>query len=91
MGANLKRQIIEGVKQTWQQLNDFARSHYGRDNTEGQDTAADLDDQSQPDIAIDQSTSETSEGKMSCIFSFMSFRIDLTYFSSVLYRGSTCR
>eukprot|EP00118_Oscarella_pearsei_P009915 m.58461 g.58461 ORF g.58461 m.58461 type:complete len:968 (+) comp34815_c0_seq4:211-3114(+) len=28
MGTNLKRQIIKGVRQTWQTLNEFARSHY---------------------------------------------------------------
>jgi hypothetical protein len=65
MGANLKRQIIEGVKQTWQQLNEFARSHYRREDTDGQDTAVELDSsqqqQSEPEAVVEQSASETSE------------------------------
>ena len=66
MGANLKRQIIEGVKQTWQQLNDFARSHYRRDDTDGQDASVELDpsqqQQSEPEVIVEQSASEASEG-----------------------------
>ena len=44
MGANLKRQIIQGVRQTWQTLNEFARSHYSGAPTESatdEDVASD--------------------------------------------------
>ncbi|XP_062502045.1 phospholipase DDHD2-like isoform X2 [Corticium candelabrum] len=64
MGANLKRQIIQGVKQTWQQLNDFARSHYSKDNAEDQDTQLEMvstQDQSLSDAVTEQSVSEAGE------------------------------
>lgn len=78
MGANLKRQIIQGVKQTWQQLNDFARSHYSKDNAEDQDTQLEMvstQDQSLSDAVTEQSVSEAGEGDIHLPNNFITCRL----------------